>query len=142
VTIRDDVREKQATLAARADVLGKNIGDVRRETCGTGGFAAQITRAINEPTPTAGHERLGWDDFAGQTFDGTNQDFTLSQRVLGQNIMGWHIIQATGTAQPLTKTTNPAPSAGQFYFDDRFTVRVGTPPSALDGLIFAYVTSP
>lgn len=141
MTIRDDIRAELAATAADAKQQGINIEDIRKETRGTQSVAAQITRAVNEPTPTQGHERLGWDDFAGQTFDGTNFTFTLSKRVLGQNLMGWRIDQATGTAIPLVKTSNPAPSGQQFWFDDVFTVRVGTAPGSLDGLIFAYVTT-
>ena len=142
MTYRDDTILKQAQIAQAAKKRGINIDDLRKESRSEQGVNAQIVRAINSTTPTAGHERLGADDFAGQVFNGTNDSYTLSRKVLGQNILVWHIVQATGTATPLARGSNPAPSGSSFYFDGAFTVRVGTAPAALDGLIAAYMTSP
>jgi hypothetical protein len=141
VTYRDDVRQKQAELAAAAKDLGINVDDIRKETRHTGGVAAQIIRAVNEPTPTEGHERIFADDFADGVFNGTNQEYQLSRRILGQNLLVWHVVQASGSIQRLEKTSNPAPSAGQFFFDDLFTIRVGTAPATLDSLVAAGVTT-
>lgn len=139
MSYRDTVRAQHATRDAQVRTLGINIEDVRKESRSNQGTASMTTRLMNEPTPTQGHERHGYDDFAGQAFDGTNQDYTLSHRVLGQNINVWLIVQASGSLIRLTKTTNPAPSTNQFFFDGLFTVRVNPAPQALDGLLAAYV---
>lgn len=138
---RDAVRTKSAESAARAKQQGKNVDDIRKESRGLQATGAMVTRLMNESTPTQSHERIAADDFVGQTFDGTNQDFTLSRSVLGQNILMWRVDQTTGTLVPLSRTSNPAPSGEQFWFDRAFTVRVGTAPSALDGLLAVVVTS-
>lgn len=138
---RDAVRSKQAESSATAKRLGKNVDDVRRESRGSQATGAMITRLANDPTPTQGHERQVADDFVGQVFDGTNTDFTISRRVLGQNIHMHRVDQASGSLIRLDKTTNPAPSANQFWFDDLFTVRVGTPPQPLDALLASYTAA-
>ena len=64
-----------------------------------------------------------------------------TRRVLGENIkLGW-VVQATGTRTPLTKTSNPAPSGTQFWFDGYFMVRVGTAPASLDALTATYIAA-
>lgn len=137
---RDQIRAKQAETAAEVRKQGINVDDIRRESRGLQATGAMLARLANESTPTAGHERIYGVDFLGQVFNGTNQDFTLPISVLGQNILVWHIQQSTGTVVPLAKTTNPAPSGGQFFFDGYITVRVGTPPQAADGLLCAIIT--
>jgi hypothetical protein len=141
VTYRDDIRQELATKAAAAKKLGINIDDIRKETRHTGGVNAQITRAVNEPTPTEGHERIFAEDFADGVFNGTNQQYTLTRRILGQNLLVWHVVQASGSILRLERTSNPAPSAGQFYFDGVFTIQVGTAPATLDSLVAAGVTT-
>lgn len=138
---RDQVRTKQAETANEARKLGINVDDIRKESRGLQSTGAMITRLANESTPTAGHERIYADDFAGQTFDGTNSEFTITRSVLGQNILLWRVDQATGTLIPLNRTSNPAPSGQQFWFDGFFTVRVGTAPGSLDGLLAVYVAA-
>lgn len=139
MSYRNDVRADLATRSAAVKQRGINIEDIRRESRSTGATDAMTLRLLNEATPTPGHERHGYDDFAGQAFDGTNQDYTLSHQVLGQNINVWLIVQASGSLIRLTRTTNPAPSTNQFFFDGLFTVRVNPAPQALDGLLAAYV---
>lgn len=141
MSYRDGIRARQAVKNQQVRNLGVNVEDIRKESRSTQAVGTMLSRTINESFPTEGHERLYSDDFAGGTFDGTNQDFTLTRRVLGQNIRVWQVIQNVGTLQPLTRTSNPAPSAGQFYFDGLTLVRVGTPPAALDGLLAAFVTA-
>lgn len=141
MSYRDGIRTRQAVRDQEVRRLGVNIDDIRKETRSTQAVGAQLSRQINESSPTQGHERIYPIDFAGQTYDGTNQEFTVPRRVLGQNIILWHLQQSTGTAQPLVRTSNPAPSAGQFWFDNFFTVRVGTPPSALDGIFGGLVSA-
>ena len=138
---RDTVRSTKATRDAAIRQRGINIEDIRKESRTTQAVGGMLTRALNESSPTQGHERLYDDDFVGQVFDGTNADYTLTRRVLGQNVKLLHVVQASGSALRLTKTTNPAPSAGQFWFDGFFTVRVGTAPAALDGLVATYITA-
>ena len=142
MTIRDDVLAKQAAVAQAASQQGINLDDLRKESRGEQGVLAQLTRALNSATPTAGHERIIGDDFAGQVFNGTNDLYTISQRVLGQNILVWRVEQSTGTLIPFARGSNPAPSGSSFYFDGLFTVRVGTAPLALDGLLAVYIRSP
>lgn len=137
---RDAVREKMAESNVLAKKQGINVNDIRKESRGATAVTAMVSRFVNDSSPTEGHERIYAVDFAGQTFNGTNQDFTLPRRVLGQNILVWHIQQSTGTAVPLTRTTNPAPGGTEYFFDNVFTVRVGTAPQALDGLICAIIT--
>jgi hypothetical protein len=137
---RNTTRTNRAIASARAREIGINVDDVRRESRSTIATDAMITRMANESTPTQGHERLSFDDFAGQTFDGTNTSFTISKLVLGENIQLWRIDQASGSLIRLAKTSNPAPSGNQFWFDGFFTVRVGTAPQLLDGLLAAYVS--
>jgi hypothetical protein len=139
MTYRDEVMDKLAERSARANELGKNIDDLRKETRTTGGLLAQLTRGNNTPTPTAGHERLYAIDFATAVYNGTNVQFTVQREVLGENILLWHVVQASGSVTRLERTSNPAPSAGQFYFDGLFTVRVGTAPQALDALLGALI---
>lgn len=141
MSYRDGIRARQAVTNSQVRNQGHNVEDIRKESRSSQAQGTMLVRAMNESFPTEGHERLYSDDFATGTFDGTNQEFTLTRRVLGQNIRVWHVLQSVGTLQPLTRTSNPAPSAGQFWFDGIFTVRVGTPPSALDGLLAAYVTA-
>lgn len=141
MTIRDSVRAKAATDAARDRELGLNIDDVRRESRSTASVAAMTTRLRNEPTQTPGHERIYAADFAGQVFNGTNTAFTLPKKVLGQNILVWRVEQSSGTLIPQERTTNPAPSAEQFWFDNFFTIRVGTAPQTLDGLLAVFISS-
>ena len=136
---RDRIRAKQAETAAEVRKQGINVDDIRRESRGLQATGAMLARLANESTPTAGHERIYGIDFLGQVFNGTNQDFTISRRVLGKNILVWRVDQASGSLIALAKTTNPAPSGEQFWFDDIFTVRVGTPPQSLDGLLAVYV---
>lgn len=138
---RDQVRTKQAQQASRARQQGINVDDVRKESRGLQATGAMVSRLVNESTPTQGHERIYADDFVGQTFNGTNNEFTVSRRVLGQNILMWRVDQASGTLIPLVRTTNPAPAGEQFFFDGFFTVRVGVNPQVLDGLLASYVTS-
>jgi len=138
---RDAVRTKQAESAAASKKQGGNVDDVRRESRGSQATGAMLIRNVNDSTPTQGHERLATDDFVGQVFDGTNTEFTISRSVLGQNIALVRIDQASGSLIRLDKTTNPAPSANQFWFDGFFTVRVGTPPQPLDGILAYYVTA-
>jgi len=141
VSYKDFIRTKQAQTASAVRKVGVNVDDIRRESRGTQATGAMLTRMVNQSTPTAGHERIHEDDFVGQTFDGTNSEFTITRRVLGENILlGW-VQQATGTRVPLARTSNPAPSGAQFWFDGLFTVRVGTPPAAFDSLTATYVTS-
>lgn len=137
-TQRQTVRAKAAESAAAARKQGINVDDVRKESRGLQATGAMVTRLVNESTPTQGHYRHVMDLFVGQTFNGTNNEFTLSRRVLGQNIDMVRVEQSTGTVIPLVKTTNPAPSGEQFWFDDNFTVRVGVAPQAADGLIAGY----
>jgi len=139
-TYRETVRDRHAARDAEVKKQGVNIDDIRKESRGSGAVAAMLSRALCDSTPTAGHERQYSDDFAGQVFNGTNSEYSLSRRVLGQNILVWHIKQSTGTAVPLPRGSNPAPSGSSFYFDGYFTIRVGTAPAALDGLIAAYIT--
>lgn len=141
MSYRDGIRARQAVTNSQVRNQGHNVEDIRKESRSSQAQGTMLVRAMNESFPTEGHERLGNDDFAGGTFDGTNQDFTITRRVLGFNIGVDHFVQASGTLVPLVRTTNPAPSAGQFYFDGFFTVRVGTPPSALDALKAWYVTA-
>jgi hypothetical protein len=140
MSIRDTVREANAVLAKQAAQLGLNIDDIRRESRSDQAVASMIVRLSNSPTPTQGHERIYQDDFAGQTFNGTNSDFTITRDVLGQNILLNRVEQATGTLMPLRRTSNPAPGGDEFWFDGFFTVRVGTPPQSLDALLATYVT--
>lgn len=139
MSYRDDVRTNCATRDARVRSRGKNIEDIRKESRSNKSTGAMTTRLMNETTPTLGHERHGFDDFVGQAFDGSNTDYTLSHRVLGQNINVWLIVQVSGSLIRLTRTTNPAPSTNQFFFDNLFTIRVNPAPQALDGLLAAYV---
>lgn len=138
---RDAIRSNVAEVGGASQNLGKSVDDIRRESRGTQATSAQLIRSVNDSIPTLGNERIYEDDFADGVFDGTNQDYTISKRVLGRNILGTHYVQATGSKMRLTRTTNPAPSAGQFYFDDFFLVRVGTPPAALDALAFQYIAA-
>jgi len=141
VSYKDAIRTNQAQTASRARGHGINVDDIRKESRGVQATGVMITRMMNEPTPTVGHQRIREDDFVGQTFDGTNNEFTVSQRVLGENIkLGW-VRQVDGTRFPLTRTSNPAPSGLQFWFDGFFTIRVGTPPASLDSLTATYDTS-
>lgn len=138
---RDSVRTRQAESANKAGELGKNVDDVRRESRSTQATGAMLMRLVNESTPTQGHERLADDDFVGQTFDGTNVEFTISRKVLGQNIRCWRVDQASGSLQRLARTSNPAPATNQFWFDGLFTIRVGQAPLLLDGLLAVYATA-
>lgn len=138
---RDAVRTKQAESAAKARALGINVDDVRKESRGLQATGAMVTRLVNESTPTQGHERIYSDDFVGQTFNGTNSEFTISRTVLGQNILMWRVDQASGSLQRLARTSNPAPGGNEFWFDGFFTVRVGTAPQLLDGLLAVYITA-
>jgi hypothetical protein len=142
MSIRDTVRIANALDAVQARQLGLNIDDIRRESRSDLAVSTMIQRLANSPTPTQGHERIYQDDFAGQVFNGTNFDFTLTQKVFGQNILLNRIEQATGTATPLRRTTNPAPAGDEFFFDGFFTVRVGVAPGVFDGLIATYLTTP
>lgn len=139
MSYRDTVRTNQAARDFKVKQRGINIDDIRKESRSTKSTGAMTTRLMNTTTPTPGQERHGYDDFAGQAFDGTNTEYTLSHRVLGQNINVWRIEQSTGSLIRLTKTTNPAPSTNQFWFDNLFTVRVNPAPQMLDGLLAAYV---
>lgn len=138
---RDAVRARQALGAALARKQGLNVDDIRKESRGSQATGTMIARLACDPTPTQGHERIAADDFVGQTFDGTNSEFTLSRSVLGQNIIMWRVDQASGSLQRLARTSNPAPSGNEFWFDGMFTVRVGTPPQLLDGLLAVVVTA-
>lgn len=138
---RDAIRTSEAAFANVASGLGIDLSDMRLDSRKALATGAVITRLANAPTPTPGAGRLANDDFAGQVYNGTNNEFTISQSVAGQNIGVDWIEQSTGTLWPLTKTTNPAPSALQFWFDGEFTIRVGTPPGALDGLKAWYLTA-
>lgn len=138
---RDTVRTKKATRDAAVRKIGVNVDDIRKESRGASSVGAMLSRQLNEATPTAGHERIYDDDFVGQVFDGTNNEYAISRRVLGENIIVKHVVQASGSGVRLEKTSNPAPSAGQFWFDGLFTIRVGTAPAALDGLWAAYITA-
>ena len=140
MTVRDDTRAAQATRDALAKGVGINLEDLRKETRNSIALGAQVAFLANSSTPTQGRARTTLDDFAGQVFNGTNDAYTLSQRVFGENIHVVRIIQATGTAQPLPRTSNPAPSGASFYFDGFFTVRVGEAPLTLDGLLAFYLT--
>lgn len=140
-TIREKARTAKATRDVAVRGVGVNIDDIRKETRSAQSVGAQLTRQLNEAPQTVGHERLQTDDFVGQVFDGTNNEFTISRRVFGYNIALKHVVQATGSGFRLDRTSNPAPSAGQFWFDGLFTVRVGTPPAALDGLWADYITA-
>lgn len=137
---RDQVRQKQAESAGKATQQGVNVDDIRKESRGLQATGAMITRLVNESTPTQGHERIYADDFVGQTFNGTNFEFTLSRRVLGQNILMWRVEQSTGTLISLVRTSNPAPAGEQFWFDGFTMVRTGVAPQVLDGLLASYVT--
>lgn len=138
---RDQIREKQAEQASEVRKLGINVDDIRKESRGLQATGAMLSRLANESTPTQGHERIYEDDFTGQTFNGTNTEFTLTRRVLGQNILLGRVEQSTGTRLPLRRTTNPAPGGDEFWFDNFFTVRVGTPPQSLDALTATYITA-
>lgn len=140
MTIRDEILAQNAEVGVIAKNYGININDIRKETRGSQSVMAQVIRQVNETSPTLGHERIYQDDFAGQTFNGTNTDFTISQRVLGQNILLNRVEQSTGTLMPLRRTTNPAPGGDEFWFDGLFTVRVGTAPGSFDALLATYVT--
>lgn len=137
---RDAIRAKMAETAGLVREQGIDVSDIRFDSRGTQATGAMLSRIANNPIPTKGKSRIYGVDFLGQTFNGTNQDFTLPIGVLGENILVWHIEQSTGTVVPLAKTTNPAPSGGQFFYDGYFTVRVGTPPQAADGLLCAVIT--
>lgn len=139
MTLRDDTRDAIAALAALAADNGLNIEDLRKESRSELSLAHMLQARINSPVPTIGRERLRIDDFAGQVYNGTNSDFTISQEVLGENInVVWFDFSAP-LIMWLPRTTNPAPSGFSFYFDGLFTVRVGTAPDALDGLGAAYI---
>jgi hypothetical protein len=140
MTVRDDTRAAQAAQNALAKQQGLNLEDLRKETRNSIALGAQITELTNSSTPTQGRARTKLEDFAGQVFNGTNDAYTLSQRVFGENIHVVHIVQATGTAQELARGSNPAPSGASFYFDGFFTVRVGVAPLTLDGLLAFYLT--
>lgn len=47
---RDQVRQKQATSAARAKQQGKNVDDIRKESRGLQATGAMVTRLMNEST--------------------------------------------------------------------------------------------
>ena len=141
MSYRDTIRQQHATKDAAIRQLGINVDDIRKESRTRGAVQAMTTRLMNESTNTAGHERIAEDDFATGVFDGINQDYTLTRRVLGQNILCTHYVEVSGSKTRLTRTTNPAPSAGQFYFDGFFGVRVGTAPQPLDALAAQYITA-
>ncbi len=140
MSIRDTVRVANALDAVQARELGLNIDDIRRESRSDLAVSTMIQRLSNSPTPTQGHERSYQDDFAGQVYNGTNNEFTLTHEVLGQNIHVNWTQQAIGTTVPLRRTTNPAPAGNEFWFDGFFTIRVGVPPQSLDGLWATYIT--
>lgn len=137
---RDFVRTGGAAGAARARLQGVIVDDIRKESRGVQATGAMVSRFVNESTPTTGRDRIVAVDFAGQTYDGTNTEFTLDRSVFGQNLVFWRIEQSTGTAIPLVRTTNPAPAGNQFWFDGAFTIRVGTAPQPADGLLGAIVS--
>jgi len=140
VTIRDDVLAAKAARDATARDRGVNLEDLRKETRDSVALGAQTSLLLNSSTPTQGRDRSHLDDFAGQVFNGTNNAYTISRRVFGENIHVVRVTQSTGTAQELARTSNPAPSGASFYFDGFFTVRVGEPPQALDALLCFYQT--
>lgn len=141
MTIRDEILAQNAEVSAVALQQGINIDDLRKESRGNQALMAMLQRLYNGSTPTPGTERITQDDFAGQTFNGTNTDYTISRSVFGQNIMLNRVEQSTGTLLPLRRTTNPAPGGDEFFFDGFFTVRVGTPPGSFDALLATYITA-
>lgn len=140
MTIRDDTLAAKATRDAKAKERGVNLEDLRKETRNSIALGAQTSSLINSSTPTQGRYRTRLEDFAGQVFNGTNDAYTITQRVFGENIHVVRVTQATGTAQELARTSDPAPTGASFFFDGEFTVRVGAPPQALDGLLCFYST--
>lgn len=140
MSIRDDVRAAHAERDGAAKSRGVNLEDLKKETRNSGALGAQIASAINSSVPTQGRGRTYVEDFAGAVFNGTNDSYTISRKVQGENIHVFLITQSTGTAQVLARTSNPAPSGASFYFDGFFTVRVGTAPLALDGLLCFYLS--
>jgi hypothetical protein len=140
---RDTARIRRAETFAAAKALGINLDEERQAgNLDQRGLAVRAGELISSSVPHQDRQRLVRDSPPQGTFDGVNQTFTLSGVVWGLNIVVDYVNFATGVHTPLTRTDNPVPGAGTFYFnvDTPTQIVVGTPPQSGDALVATFLT--
>lgn len=141
-TIRQGVRAARAEKNARSRDKSISLDDMKKEVRVTQGMYQQENTFINEGIPRSGsRDRLTNDTPPAGAFDGSNTDFTLSLPVRNNDLQVSHMHTVGPSLETLTRTSNPAPAAGSFWFDGVNLVRLGTAPSPTDNIVVVYSTT-
>lgn len=140
-TIRQQTRISRATRNQRAADKGVSLDNLKKENRSTQALAKDITMLTNESIPRLGsRQRLIQEDPPAGAFDGVNKDYTLSEKVLFNDLKVGHMKASGPSYTRLDRTSSTAPAAGQFYFDGVSLIRVGEAPQPTDNLVVTYAT--